>query len=452
MVRLQKLSEISLNRNRILRLGVLIFVTITLVFLPALLVKSPSVHATAQSASSKEAVIIELNVPIDQGSASMVSRGIQRAEADNAGAVIIDMNTPGGLLSDMVTIVDAISNSTIPVYTYVPNDSAAASAGSYIAMATDKIYMGPGSQIGPSTPYILGGGTDLEQNHTTDYAVSFLQALAQEHGRNVTAATQMAAYDIAYSYDDALRYHVADGSSFSLSQTLAMVNLTGASVVTISESPTEQLISFLSDPTVDGILLLIGIVAIVLDFLHPTIILSIAGAVLIALGLVGAEVISDGSASAIAVPLILFAAAAVLIVFEIKTGHGFMLLSGVIVGVFATFLLAYQIPYSPSPFGDVQFVELGILLVIGALLAVYARWVGSTIRRKPFTGVETLIGKTGIATTDLAPKGEVSVDGIIWEANATVPRIEKGSGVMILSITGLTLEVEPEPIKQNVEL
>jgi membrane-bound serine protease (ClpP class) len=436
-----------------MRIGFLLFVTITLVFLPPLLMKSsPRVHSSAQSTSSKEVVVIELNVPIDQGSASMVSRGISRAEADHAGGVIIDMNTPGGLLQDMVTIVDAISNSSVPVYTYVGNDSAAASAGSYIAMATDKIFMGPGSQIGPSTPYILGGGTQLEQNHTSEYAVSFLQSLAAEHGRNVTAATQMAAFDIAYSYSDALKYHVADASSNSLGQTLTLVNLSGASVVTISENPTEQLISFLSDPTVDGIILLIGIIAIVLDFLHPTIVLSIAGAILVALGLIGAEVISSGTGTAIAVPLVLFAAAAVLIVFELKTGHGFMLLAGVIVGVFATLLLAYQIPYSPSPFGDVQYVELAVLVVVGTLLALYARWVGSTIRRKPFTGAETLIGKTGIVTTDLAPKGEVSVDGIIWEANTNGPRIEKGSKVTIVRISGLTLEVEPEPIKQNVEL
>ncbi|MFI5421799.1 MAG: ATP-dependent Clp protease proteolytic subunit, partial [Nitrososphaerales archaeon] len=133
---------------------------------------------SAQSTSSKEAVVIELNVPIDQGSASLVSRGIDRAESDRAGGVIIDMNTPGGLLQDMITIVDSINASTVPVYTYVGNDSAAASAGSYIAMATDKIFMGPGSQIGPSTPYILGGNSSsLEQNHTAEFAVSFMQSL-----------------------------------------------------------------------------------------------------------------------------------------------------------------------------------------------------------------------------------------------------------------------------------
>jgi len=448
-----------ITSKRVFSLKVLSLRALGLVFLFSIVVmplflSKPNSTSHAQVSSSKEVVVVALNVPIDQGSAGLVSRTISRAEVDRAAAVVIDMNTPGGLLQDMVAIVDSISNSTVPVYTYVGNDSAAASAGSYIAMATDKIFMGPGSQIGPSTPYILGGGTQLEQNHTSEYAVSFLQSLAQEHGRNVTAATQMAAFDIAYSYSDALKYHVADASSNSLDQTIGLLNLTGASVVTISESPTEQLISLLSDPTVDGIILLLGIVAIVLDFLHPTIVLSVAGAILIALGLIGAEAINAGTGtSAIAVPLILFAAAAALIVFEIKTGHGFMLFAGVIVGVLATILLAYQIPYSPSPFGNLQYVELAVFLVAGTLLAMYARWVGASLRRrKPVTGAESLIGKTGVATTDIDSKGEVSVDGIIWSAKSKATGIARGSTVRILRVSGLTLEVEPEPIKQNVQL
>ena len=199
-------------------------------------------------------------------------------------------------------------------------------------MATQKIFMGPGSQIGPSTP-IVEGGTALEQNHTEDGMLSLMVSLAQENGRNVTAANLMVLDDIAYSYSDALAYHVADNSSDSLGQTLSMLGLSGASVVTISENPTEQLLSFLSNPTVDGIVFLIGIIAIALDFLHPTFFLSIVGAILVAMGLIGAEAIqSGGDAAALAVPFILFAAAAAMIVLEVKTGHGFMLFGGVLVG------------------------------------------------------------------------------------------------------------------------
>jgi membrane-bound serine protease (ClpP class) len=437
---------------------------IVLVAILVALISIPAYQATAnqhykvvfaQGTSTDEVVVVNLDVAIDQGSSSLVSRAFARAQADGAAAVIIDMNTPGGLLQDMLSIVDSISNSTAqgtPVYTYVGNDSLAASAGSYIAMATQKIFMGPGSQIGPSTP-IVEGGTALEQNHTEDGMLSLMVSLAQENGRNVTAANLMVLDDIAYSYSDALTYHVADNSSNSLGQTLFMLGLSGASVITVSENPTEQLLSFLSNPTVDGIVFLIGIIAIALDFLHPTFFLSIVGAILVAMGLIGAEAIqSGGDAAALAVPFILFAAAAAMIVLEVKTGHGFMLFGGVLVGSFATYLIAYEVPYSPSPFGDIQYLELGIFIVVGGLLAIYARWISRSLHEKPVTGSESLVGKAGVVVTDLSPVGEVSVEGITWKAKLSSGQaIKKGETVKVVRRSGLELEVEPEPIKEKLD-
>ncbi len=364
------------------------------------------------------------------------------------------MNTPGGLLSDMVSIVNSIQASSVPVYTYVGNGSLAASAGSYIAMSTKEIFMGPGSQIGPSTPIVVGG-TALEQNHTESAMLSLMTSLASAHGRNTTAAFQMVVNDVAYSYSQALQYHVADQSSYSLAQTLRDLNLSQASVVTLSENPTEQLLSTLANPTFDGILLLLGIVAITLDFLHPTILLSIAGAVLIILALIGAEAIQGSSGTyAVLVPIVLFAVAATLIVFEIKTGHGFMLFSGIVVGAIGTILLAYQVPYSPSPFGDIQYIEIALLIIVGAVLALYARWVAKSIREKPLTGRESMIGRTGTVHSEaLSPDGEVSIDGVIWRARSSKPEatIAKGSAVVVREVSGLALIVEPEAIKGKAE-
>ncbi|MDG6994665.1 MAG: nodulation protein NfeD [Nitrososphaerota archaeon] len=404
--------------------------------------------------SAKEVVVINFNVQVDSGSSSLFSRAVSIAKADHAAAIVINENTPGGLVNDMLLMIHSISQanaSGIPVYTYIGNDSLAASAGSYIAMSTSRIFMGPGSQIGPSTPIVVGG-TALEQNHTAGAMLSLMISLAQAHGRNTTAAFQMVVNDIAYSYSQALAYHVADQSSNSLSQTLQDLNLSSATVVTVSENLPEQLVSFVSNPTVDGILLLIGIVAITLDFLHPTVILSIAGLVLIALALIGAEAIQSGAtSSAIAVPLVLFAAAAALIVFELKTGHGFLMFAGVVIGAFATLLLAYEVPYSPSPFGNLQFIELGILVVVGGLLALYARWIAGSMRKKPYTGVESIVGKSGSAVSDLDPDGEVSVEGIIWKAKLVEGSAKRGDRVIVKQVSGLTLVVEREPIKERKE-
>ncbi|MHB8567165.1 MAG: NfeD family protein [Nitrososphaerales archaeon] len=440
----------NLRHAAAVRLALLTLLLLCLIALPTLATKD-NVNIAASS-GTQTVVVVELNVQIDPGSSGLVARAISQAESSGAAAVIIDMNTPGGLLSDMVSIVNSIQGSSVPVYTYVSNGSLAASAGSYIAMATRVIFMGPGSQIGPSTPIVVGG-TSLEQNHTESAMLSLMTSLALQNGRNATAAYDMVIYDVAYSYDQALQYHVADRSSYSLSQTLQDLNLSSASIVTISESPTEQLLSTLSNPTLDGILLLLGIVAIALDFLHPTILLSVAGGVLIILALIGGEAIQGSSESyAVLIPVVLFAVAATLIIFEIKTGHGFLLFSGVAVGAVATLLLAYQVPYSPSPFGDVQYIELALLLIGGGVLALYARWVAKSIREKPVTGKESIIGRRGIVYSEvLDTVGEISIDGVIWKASSkSSERMLKGTPVIVSEVSGLTLVVEPEPIKGKV--
>ena len=153
-------------------------------------------------------------------------------------------------------------------------------------------------------------------------------------------------------------------------------------------------------------------------------------------------------------PLVLFAVAATLIVLEIKTGHGFFLFTGVAIGAIATFLIAYQVPYSPSPYGDAQYIEVAVLLVVAALLALYSRWISKSLRKKPVTGPEALAGKVGYAYTDLNPNGSVSLDGVMWKcvtrSGVCGVVVKKGEPVRVLKMSGLTLVVEPESIKEKV--
>ena len=122
------------------------------------------------SSNTSGTVVVNFDVPVDPGSSTLMADAVAAAKSSDAPAIVIEMNTPGGYLSDMLDIVASIqqaNQSGIPTYTYVPPDALAASAGSYIAMASNGILMGAGSEIGPSTP-IVEGGTALEQNHTED--------------------------------------------------------------------------------------------------------------------------------------------------------------------------------------------------------------------------------------------------------------------------------------------
>jgi membrane-bound serine protease (ClpP class) len=390
-------------------------------------------------------VVVNFDVPVDPGSAGFVDAAVSYAIQQGASAIVFEMNTPGGLLSDMLSIVASITRanqSGIPSYTLVVPNGLAASAGSYIAMATNKILMGTGSAIGPSTPIVVGG-SELEQNHTQAAMLSLMVSLAESWGRNSTAAYDMVQQDEAFSANQAVAFHVVDGFANSVDDVLRGVGLAGAAQVVRNESLYDQFISALSNPTLDGILILLGILAIILDIYHPTVILTIAGIIGIVTGLIGAEVIGASTLG-----YVILAIAAVLIALELKLGHGFAIIAGVAVGAFGIYYLAQGLNYSPSPITNVTELELFLVVVMGVVAGLYFRWIISPIiHRTKLTGPEAIIGKVGTAVTDLKPNGEVRVEGYVWRAKSSLGDIEKGESVRVKSLQNLVLIVE-KPAKK----
>ena len=403
-----------------------------------------SIHMgiSRSNSNQKPIVVVNFNVPVDIGSSDMMQRALTIAESYNASAIVIVMNTPGGYLSDMVNIVNIIeeaNKSGIPTYTYVPPNSLAASAGSYIAMATNQIIMGTGSEIGPSTPIVVGG-TPLEQNHTDDAMISFMQSLAQKWGRNITAAKDMVLYDIAYTSQQAYQYHLINGISDSFSSTLKAWNLSNNPQITVNENLYEQFLSAISNSTVDGILMTLGVLAILLDLYHPTIFLTIIGIIAIILGLIGAEIIS---ASILGISLIIIGAAIMLL--ELKSGHGFALMGGMIVSAIGIYFMAEGIPYIGAgiPNGYLSQLEITGIGAVGVVAGLYIRWVAGPLRKKEkLAGPESLIGKKGIVISPLNPEGEIRVEGIIWKAYCDSCNANVGDIVEIVKIEGLKLIVK----------
>jgi membrane-bound serine protease (ClpP class) len=268
--------------------------------------------------------------------------------------------------------------------------------------------------------------------------LSEMVSLADEWGRNATAASKMVQDDIAFTASQAIAYHIANGSANSLGELIANLGLQGAQQVTLNESLYDQFLSAISDSTLDGILILLGIVLIVLDFYHPTIILTVAGAIALVLGLMGAEVIGASFLG-----YLILAIAAVLIILEIKLGHGFAMMIGVAIGAVGIFYLAQGLSYSPSPITDVTEIELAFVVILGIVAGLYLRWVIGPIRqRSKLTGPEALVGKIGKAVTDLKPDGEVRAGGIVWRAKSVSGDIMKGESVRVKSMENLVLSVE----------
>ncbi|MGD0070354.1 MAG: nodulation protein NfeD [Candidatus Bathyarchaeia archaeon] len=429
-------------KGKVFRVSIILGLLVAVLFL--LVVSSffgSSAAASTQPVASGNAVVIaDFSVPVDPGSAAFMSRVVATAQSQNAAAIVIQMNTPGGSLGDMLSIVSSITTanqSGIPTYTFIVPNGLGASAGSYIAMATNRILMAPGSEIGPSTPIVVGG-TELEQNHTQAAMLDYLTSLAENWGRNTTAVFYMVQSDQAFSANEAVAVHVADGTASSLSDALNQLGLSGNPQVSLSEDLYEQIISALSNSILDGILFLVGIIAVVLDVYHPTILLTILGVIAIVAGLVGAEIIG---ASLLGIVILVVAAA--LIVAELKLGHGFALMAGVVLGAFGIYYLSLGLQYSPSPITGLAETELSLLVAFGVIIGLYIRWVIGPIRRRSkLTGSEAMIGKTGMAITDLKPKGEVRVMGEIWRAESLSGDIAKGEQVSVKALKGLVVMVE----------
>jgi membrane-bound serine protease (ClpP class) len=418
-------------------------------FVPLLLCVAVAVMALGGSASERAPVaaaaptgllLVNFDIQVDVGASDYVARAVDIAIANSQDLVIV-MNTPGGLLSEMQKIVASIADVQshgLRAFTYVPPNDFAASAGSYIALATDAVYMGDGSIIGPSTPIVVGGSPE-EQAHVTGAMIAYMQALAQRNGYNVTAATEMVQFNRAFSAVDAVAVGLVTGSSNSLTDVLAALGLSSLPVTTFDEPFYDQFLSFLSNPVVDGLFILIGIVALVLDLFHQTLFLTIVAVIMIALGFLGAQIIG---APLVAIMVLVIAAA--LVILEVKAGHGMFALSGIVLGLAGTYLLAYGVGWSPSPYGVESYLVLGVAAGLLAVAFVYLAKIRKALMRQPkLVDPGRVVNMTGRAVTDVSPDkdGVVNVGAEEWTATSDA-LVEKGSLIRVTAYSEGRVHVE----------
>ncbi len=411
----------------------------------ALLLTMPAASAAGSAASTSPSgiILINFNIAVDQGASGYVQKAAAAAIANNYD-MVIEMNTPGGLLSDMVSIVGSIQSVEshgLQVYTYVPPKGMAASAGSYIALSTNAVYMANGSIIGPSTPYVVGG-TQSEQQHVQQAMVAYMRSLAATNGYNVTAAVSMAENNTAYTATQAASIGLITGMAQTFQQFLSEAGLSSLPLHTFSEPLYDQFLSFLSNSLVDGLFIVVGFVALAIDLLHRTLFLTVIAAAMILLGFLGAEVIG---APAVAIALLIMSA--VLILLEIKAGHGLFVTGGVAVGLVGTWLLAGNSQgYSPSPYGLLSYLLMGIVGGIMAVGFIYLAKIRKALMSQPkVVDPKRVEGMAGRTLTDVVPgkDGVCLIGSEDWTCVSAKP-IAKGRSVRVLEYSEGKVLVEEE--------
>jgi membrane-bound serine protease (ClpP class) len=385
----------------------------------------PSGHS-----DTKSLVIINFNYDVDPGAQDYFQSVLSYATS-NHDPVIIVMNTPGGYLDNAFNIVNYTisAEKSVTVTTYVPPGAMAASAGSYIAMASDFIYMSNNSIIGPSEPYIIGG-TALEQEHVTNASLAFMEALGSVHGRNESAIYQMVEHNVAYTGIQAQKIGIINGISNNLSAVVQTLGYQNLPKVEFYENSIQQLESFLSNSTIADFLILIGAVAILLDIFHGSIVLSVAGVISLALGFWGATLIGF---QPVAILMIVMGVA--LIFLEIKLGHGLAMVGGVILVIIGGLIMMLGVSYSSSNpvLNGANYAVIALeatIIPIGALYLIGLR--RSVMGKPPKVGPQLVVGKKGKAVSDISPlkKGVVNVMSEEWSATSS-EEIKRGEMVEV---------------------
>ena len=392
------------------------------------------VAALAPQVQAEQPIVdkLVLNDTIQPVSAGQLDRAIAQANSDGAQALLVEMNTPGGMLDSMRAMIGAILNSRVPVIVYVgPAGARAGSAGFYLLESADVAAMAPGTNAGAAHVVSeLGKIDDTEMQKIENDAEALLRSYVSTRGRNAEAAAAAAASSRSYTAEEALDQHLIDVIANNDAALLASLDgrtitrndgskltlhLAGARIDLIKPTLREQLLGWLVNPNVALLMLVGGALLIYLEFTTPgTIVPGALGTLMVLLAIFGLDLLPIRYTA-----LLLLVAALALVLLEAKFGgHGALAIAGIVCLTFGTLtLVAAPVPemsISPAVAFSVS-AAFGIITVFLVRLAVRAR------RMKSKLGIDALIGRIARAMEPLTPEGHVLVEGEIWQAVASEP-------------------------------
>lgn len=420
--------------------------------LMSIAVAIPAVFAAPRSGRSPVVQVVRLDGVIGPGMARYVLRALDGAKHENATALLIEIDTPGGLLKSMEEITKAQLSSSVPTIAYVyPSGARAASAGVFVVYASNLAAMAPTTHLGAAHPVgISGGGIDkTELTKITNDAAAEIRGFAIKRGRNAAWAEQAVRQSVSITDGQALSLHVIDLIAGSPSDLLAKIDgrrvLTAAGprilatrdarIAPVAMDVAEQFLQLLSDPNIGFVLMTIAIYGIIFELSNPGAVFpGVIGGVALILALASFAAVEVNVAG-----LLLIGFALILFVADVKVpSHGILTTGGLAAFVLGSLLLTQN----QAPFLR---ISVSLILISAALTAAFFLVaVGAGIRaqaRAVRVGPQTLVGAVGVSRGDLAPDGPVFVSGELWKARTAGEIIRAGERVRVERVLGLRLDV-----------
>ena len=409
------------------------------------------------SSTSAEVLKVVVNDTIQPISEEYISRAIDEAVRRNDKAVLIEINTPGGMLTSTNAIINKITTSPVPVILYVtPPGGHAGSAGIFILEAADIAVMAPGTAAGAAHPVAFIGPFQLKldddmKKKVENDAAALIRSVASKRGRNIEAAEGAVRESKSFTEQEALAQHLIDyvastpedlfrqmkGKPFKrFNGDSATLDLEGQPIVAFNMTLKERILDELMEPDLAFLLLAIGALALYVEFNHPGAV--IPGTIGVVFILVAAFALNLLPTRFAALGLILGAFA--LFAAEAKfASHGVLTTGGIVLLTLGGLLLV------DAPIPEMR-VHLGTALAVSIPLGLITAFLMSIALKarhnKVVTGEQGLVGETGVAQTALTPQGKVFVHGELWDAMASSP-LPIGQLVVVRKVDGLMLEVDP---------
>jgi membrane-bound serine protease (ClpP class) len=401
--------------------------------------------------ASRSVATITIEGVISPVTLRLVETAIERAATERAQALVILLDTPGGLERSTRAIVQRILNAEIPVIVYVaPTGARAASAGVFITMAASVAAMAPATNIGAAHPVALGGSVDKESMRKIENdSAAFIRTLARERGRNADWGEKAVRESVSITEREAVKLKVVDLVADSLSDLLDKIDgrtlktgkgevtlaTRGAPVKAIEIGVRDRVLNVITDPNVAYILMMLGMLGLFFELSNPGVILpGIIGGISLILAFFAMQSLPVNYAGLL---LILFAI--VLFVAEIKiVSHGVLAIGGIVSMAFGSLMLF------DAPEAGFRISGWVIAPAVAITAGVFLFMVGAGVRalaRRPMLGAAGLVGEVGVARGPLAPEGRVAVHGEIWRAVADRDTVPDGAAVRVVDVHGLTLKV-----------
>jgi membrane-bound serine protease (ClpP class) len=394
--------------------------------------------------------LVTIDGPIGPITSSVIMKAIDQSVTDSAEALIIELNTPGGLDEPMRDIITQILNSHVPVIVYVsPSGSRAASAGAFITLSAHIAAMAPGTNIGAAHPVFAGAEVDsVMKEKATNDAAAYIKSIANKRDRNAEWAEKAVRESISDTESDALKLEVidlvandvrelldeCDGKKVPLPTGEKTLKTTGIAVERINISMRDRILEVISNPNIAYILYAIGMLGIFFELSNPGAIFpGIIGAISLILAFFAFQTLPINYAG-----LLLMILALIFFILEIKvTSYGALTIGGIISMLLGSLMLIE----SPAPYMRISLSIIVVVVAATALFFIFAVGMGLRAqRKKATTGEKGMIGMTGVARTKLDPEGSVFVHGEIWKAEAD-QTIKKGEKVKVVGVEDLTLKV-----------